>query len=416
MYWLRKRLLKYRWRRIEAAWRRGERLTLPLSIPSVFITGSVGKTTTCRMVEHILASSGLRVAVATTQGTFVGGEPRRVGDSASCRFASRLLLDRGVQAGVFELARGGLLREGIAFDGCDVGAVLNVFDNHLGLGGVETREQMAGVKAEVVRAARRMAVLNADDPLCLAMRAQVCAPETCLVSMMADTPELLAHMGAGGVGAYFDAASGEVHVVRGGEPICSVPVEEIPASLGGRFPPAIGNALFAMAIAYSMGVNARTIETAIRTFASDERSNPDRMNFYENLPFRLLMTTCDGQEAMRELALLAGRIDVPGRRLLLVYAMGNRSDAYIRGMSGVCAHAFDEYICTDAPLLRGRAPMETARLLAQGLLEAGVGEERITAAPDHDAALRAAFGRAREGDLLIVQSFYNQRARELGLI
>jgi cyanophycin synthetase len=416
MYWLRKRLLKYRWRRIEAAWRRGERLTLPLSIPSAFITGSVGKTTTCRMVEHILASSGLRVAVATTQGTFVGGEPRRVGDSSSCRFASRLLLDRGVQAGVFELARGGLLREGIAFDGCDVGAVLNVFDNHLGLGGVETREQMAGVKAEVVRAARRMAVLNADDPLCLAMRAQVIAVETCLVSMTADRPELLAHLEAGGVGAFLDVTSGKACLVRGGEPICSVPVEEIPATLGGRFPPAIGNVLFAMAIAHGMGVDARTIETAIRTFVSDERSNPDRMNFYEDLPYRLLMTTCDGREAMRELALLAGRIDVPGRKLLLVYSMGNRADAYIRGMSGVCAGAFDEYICTDAPSLRGRVPMETARLLAQGLIEEGVAEERITVAADHDDALRAAFGRVREGDLLVVQSFYSQRARELGLI
>lgn len=416
MYWLRKRFLKYRWRRIEAAWRRGERLTLPLKIPSVFITGSVGKTTTCRMVEHILASSGLRVAVSTTQGAFVGGERRRIGDSSSCRFASRLLLDRGVQAGVFELARGGLLREGIAFDGCDVGAVLNVFDNHLGLGGIETREQMAGVKAQVARAARRLAVLNADDPLCLAMRGQVRAPELCLVSMTAHMPELLAHVGAGGVGACFDAARGEARVVRGGEPVCSVPVAEIPAALGGLFPPAIGNMLFAMAIAWGMGVDPRTIETAIRSFASDEHSNPGRMNFHEGLPFRLLMTTCDGQEAMRELALLAGRIDVPGRRLLLVYAMGDRPDAYIRGMSGVCAGAFDEYICTDAPLLRGREPLETAGLLAQGLLEAGVGEERITVATDHDAALRAAFARAREGDLLVVQSFYSERARELGLI
>lgn len=416
MYWLRKKLLKHRWRRIEAAWRRGERLTLALKIPSVFITGSVGKTTTCRMVEHILASSGLRVAVSTTQGTFVDGQQKRVGDSSSCRFASRLLLERGVQAGVFELARGGLLRDGIAFDGCDVAAVLNVFDNHLGLDGIETREQMAAVKIQVVRAARRMAVLNADDPLCLAMRSQVGDTETCLVSMTADNPEVLVHVGAGGVGAFFDAARGLARVVRAGEPVCSVPVAEVPATLGGRFPPAIGNALFAMAITYGMGVDARTIETAIRTFVSDACSNPDRMNFYDDHPFKLLMTTCDGREAMHELALLAGRIEVSGRKLLLVYAMGDRSDAYIRAMSGVCAGAFDEYICTDAPSLRGREPMETARLLALGLIEAGVGEERITVAPDHDEALRVAFGRVREGDLLIVQSFYSHRARELGLI
>lgn len=416
MYWLRKRILKYRWRRIHSAWQRGERLTLPLRVPSAFITGSVGKTTTCRMVEHILASSGLTVAVSTTQGTFIGGQAKRVGDSSNCRYASRLLADRRVQACVFELARGGLLTDGIAFDGCDVGAVLNVYDNHVGLNGIETREQMAQVKAQVVRAARKLAVLNADDPLCLAMREGLRATEVCLVSLRSDNPELQAHLEHGGLAAVRDELHGELKLQRANTCLCAVPVTQIPASFGGLFPPALTNALFAMAIAFGMGVQPGHIGAAIRSFVSDERTNPGRMNFREDLPYKLLMTAADGLEAMRELAALAGRIAVPGRKLLLLYAMGDRPDDYIRGMSAVCAGVFDEYICTDAMALRNRAPMEVAGLLAEGLTAAGVPAAQVLIADDHDAALRMAFERVHSGDLLVVQSFYNQRARQLGLI
>lgn len=182
MYWLRKRILKYRWKRIHAAWKRGERLTLPLRVPSVLVTGSLGKTTTCRMVAHILSSSGLYVALSTTQGLFLNGVTRRLGDSATCPYASKLLLDSKVQAAVFELAHAALARDGIAFDGCDVSAVLNVRDNHVGFGGIDSVEDIARIKSQVAQVARRMVVLNADDPFCLAMRDQVRATETCLVN------------------------------------------------------------------------------------------------------------------------------------------------------------------------------------------------------------------------------------------
>lgn len=416
MYWLRRNLLKREWRRIQAAWRRGERLTLPLRLPSVFVTGSVGKTTTCRMVEHILAASGLTVGVSTTQGVFLGGRAIRIGDSSNCRYGSRLLLDRRVQAGVFELARGGLLTDGIAFDGCDVAAVLNVYDNHVGLNGVETREQMARVKAQVARAARKLAVLNADDPLCLAMRDSLRADALGLVSMCSRNTALQGHLLQGGMAAYLDRATRQLCLERDGERLCVVNARDVPASFNGRFAPALSNALFAMLIAAGMGIATDTIVAAIRSFDSDARSNPGRMNYREDLPFRLLLTSCDGREAMAGLAALVRQIDVPGRKLLMTYAMGNRPDEYLRAMAGACAGAFDDYLCADAPELRGRAAGETAALLRQGLLEAGVEPACVTSTADHDAALREAFRRVRPGDLLVVQSFYSHRIHELGLL
>ena len=414
MYWLRKRILKYHWRRIHAAWKRGERLTLPLRVPSAFVTGSVGKTTTCRMVEHILASSGLMVAASTTQGTFIGGRPTRIGDSSNCRYASRLLLDRRVQACVFELARGGLVTDGIAFDGCDVGAVLNVYDNHVGLNGIDTREQMARVKVQVARAARKLAVLNADDPLCLAMREEVRAPRLCMVSMRADNAQVLAHIEGSGEAAYLDPVTDTVYLVQAGRTRCRLSVADIGAAFGGRHRPGISNALFAMAIAHGMNVEPAIIERALKSFRSDAVSNPGRMNLVHESPFTLLVTWADGREPMEALADFARQTQTAGRRRLVMCAMGNRPDDYVRAMAGECADVFDTFVCTDPHELRGRGPGEIALLLAEGLKARGVAAQNIDVVPVHDEGLQRGFDQTREGDLLVVQSFYSQRIQELG--
>lgn len=416
MYWLRKRILKYRWKRIHAAWKRGERLTLPLRVPSVLVTGSLGKTTTCRMVAHILSSSGLYVALSTTQGLFLNGVTRRLGDSATCPYASKLLLDRKVQAAVFELAHAALARDGIAFDGCDVSAVLNVRDNHVGFGGIDSVEDIARIKSQVAQVARRMVVLNADDPFCLAMRDQVRATETCLVTMGARNAVVLGHLEQGCAAAVFQPDAGEIRFLRGEHVLCAVRVEEIPSTWGGLYRPAVGMAMFAMALAIGLGIEPGVVADGLRSFVSDERGNPGRMNVRNDLPYRLILTTGDGPEPIRALVDLVGRLPVGGRRILMLAAMGNRTDAFLRSLGRTAAGAFDTYVCSDSVELRGRSPGEVATLLAEGLDEAGVTPERIRVAENHDAALRMAFAEARQGDLLVVQSFHSGMAHALGLV
>jgi len=193
-----------RWRLLRAARRLGWAVEGRLRVPAAFVTGSVGKTTTCRMTAAILMAAGHRVGLTTTTGCSVAERPLRSGDSASARWAALVTGQPDCDVAVLEMARGGILNEGIPFTGCDVGAVLNVLDNHLGSDGIETRAQLAAVKGLVVEKARGLAVLNADDPLVLAMQDRTKAREVCLVSRRPESAAVIAHRAAGGLACFLD--------------------------------------------------------------------------------------------------------------------------------------------------------------------------------------------------------------------
>jgi cyanophycin synthetase len=410
-------ILKFRWRLIRLARKFGFNLKIALNIPSAFVTGSVGKTTTCRMLAAILAENGKVVGLSTTQGIYIGKETIRIGDSSNCQYASRLLIDKRVQAGVFELARGGLLTQGIVLNGCDVGSVLNVYDNHLGLGGIHTREDMANVKSAIAKSARNLAVLNADDPLCLAMRDQIVASNTCLVSMLADNPVIIDHMKAKGFTAFLDDRKEPIiNLYKGNELIGAIPATEIPASYDGLFRPALFNAMFAMALAYGMGVEFNVTRKALSVFQSNEETNPGRMNFYEHLPFKILITWADGAQALDELAHFIQGMNFSGDKYLMFCSMGNRPNRYIEDMGKSVAGFFTHYICSDHDDLRGRPPREAAELLSAGLIENGVSRESITIASSHQNALKIALNKPSINDLLVICTFASDAARKKVLV
>jgi cyanophycin synthetase len=408
---------KKKWKLIRSLRRRGFDLSARIgtTVPTVGITGSVGKTTTCRMVAHILARTGRTVALATTQGTYIGAETIQTGDSAGSAYLARLLRDRRVEAGVFEFARGGLIRDGMALTACDVGVVLNIHDNHIGQDGVGSREDLARIKRVVVRKARRMAVLNADDPLCLAMREDVRASRTCLVSMRPDNPAVLEHRAAHGPAVVLDDSGTTplIQVWEGRTLVAALDGSAIPATYGGSYQPSVNNALFATAAAYGLGIECTEIWDALREFSSSHETNPGRMNFFAGLPYALLLTRASSAQVMRELALFVRGLPVEGARHLMFSMVGNRPDDYLREAARAAAGRFDSYICSDWEELRGRGPGEVAGLLAQGLLREGVPESLVTVAPTHDEALRLAFSRARPGDLLVIISLSQQKVWDM---
>jgi len=400
------------WRLIKIARKHGFNYKIALNIPCAFVTGSAGKTTTCRMLAAILAENGKVVALSTTQGIYIGKETVRAGDSANCTHAYRLLLDKRVQAGVFEMARGGLLEQGIAFDGCDVAAVLNVHDNHLGLDGINTREKMARVKSAVVKSARKMAVLNADDPLCLAMRGQITSA-ACLISMYPDNPVITGHMEANGVAVFLNNKKEPViNMYKGSELIGSIPAIEIPASFNGLFRPALSNAMFAAALAYGMGVEFNVTRKALCNFQSNEETNPGRMNFHEHLPFKVLITWADGSQALDELVHFIRKMNFPGEKFLMFCSMGNRPDRFIKDMGKSAAGIFTHYICYDHDDLRGRPPIEAAQLLGEGLMENGVNREIITIVSSRRDGLEIALNKPSINDLLVVCTFASDAVRK----
>ncbi|MES2631894.1 MAG: Mur ligase family protein [Pseudomonadota bacterium] len=381
-------------------------------IPTAGVTGSVGKTTTTRLVAAILAQHGLAVGICTTQGTFVDGYRVKDRDSAGGTSANKLMQDPSVQAGAFEFARGGLVKFGMALDHIDVGAVLNIHDNHLGIDGVKTREDLATVKRLVVQNARKLAVLNADEPLCLAMREHIRAP-VCLFTEDAANPEVASHVAAGGLACILggEGPDAVIRLVQGPIAIGEIGATELPASWGGTYRPALLTSMVAAALAHGLGVPFATIRTALSSFQSESHSNPGRMNFIEGLPFRFLLTWSDGAESIRELSQFVKTLEVKGRKRFMYCAVGNRSDDFLMAMGGAAAGAFDQYICSDWEDRRGREPGAVAQLLARGLERAGVARDAIHVTAEHEEALRMAFDSSQEGDLLVVASFISTQAR-----
>ncbi|MFO1055646.1 MAG: Mur ligase family protein [Dongiaceae bacterium] len=369
-------------------------------IPTCAITGSLGKTTTANMVARILAASGLTVGRCTTTGVRLGTERLRAGDCAGGRFARELLLDARVEAGVFELARGGLLKEGMVLDDCTVGAVLNVSDNHVGADGIGGREDLAAIKAIVARRSRETLVLNAEDPLCLAMRERTAAGRIVLVGRRPDAAALRAHRDSGG--RVVTLEDGRIVRVENGIAEGLVDLAAIPATLGGRHGGKVWNALFAVAIADALRVPAGSIRDALHAFGPSLADSEGRFSVVDRLPFRVILDHATGREATAELAAAARSMPTTGRRLVHVMASGQMSQSLIRDTGRALAGTFDLHVCTS---WARRPPPEAGlveRTLRDGLLEGGVPPDRILCIAAEDAALRRIFAEARAGDLVVV--------------
>lgn len=386
-------------------------------VPTVGITGSIGKTTTSQMLARIIAASGRTVALSTTQGAWIGKEQVHEGDVAGGGMARTLLCDPGVDAGVFELARGGLLKSGLGLDALTVGVVLNVHDNHLGVDGLDSRDDLARVKRLVVERAKKLAIINADDPLCLAMWDFAGAEKICLVSMEPRNPALAGHRKSGGMAACLVDAEGrkELRVYESGQLVGAMEAGDIPASWKGNFTPAITNALFAMAIAHGLGIEFAVIKEELRQFQSTPDTNPGRTNFLAGFPFQFCLTWADGEAAVAGIAKFIDQLKVQGKKRLVFCSPGNRPNWYITSMGRAAAGHFDEYICCDWEELRGRPEGEAPALLRQGLLEAGVKSENIRMIFPHDEAMDQGLASALAGDLLVMATYSSCRIlRKLG--
>jgi cyanophycin synthetase len=353
-------------------------------IPTCGITGTHGKTTTANMVARILGATGLTVGRCTTVGVTVGEERRRSGDCAGGRYARELLLDPQLEAGVFELARGGLLNEGMTIEDCDVGAVLNVLDNHIGSDGITSRADLARIKSIVARRARRALVLNAEDPLCLAMREGAMAERLWLVAHDPAAPALVDHRAAGGAAVFLPTAAegGAIMLTTdGGAGTAVIAPRDIPATLGGHHLGKLWNAMFATAIAYAMGAPLERIREGLRSFKPDMADSQGRCSIIDRHPFRVLLDYGTGGDAIGQLVDAVRAMPVAGRRLVYVMAAGRSEDALIRGTGRALAGVFDLYVCTDWAKRPRPDPQAVPRLLRDGIVAGGVEPERVVCLP-----------------------------------
>lgn len=378
-------------------------------IPVVAVTGTNGKSTTVRMVARILARHGLSVGFTSTSGVYIEGERVWKGDASGPISARMLLADAAVEVAVLETARGGILREGLGFDRCDVGCVLNVSEDHLGVNGIQTIEELAAVKSVVTESVARggVSVLNGDDPLTIRMarHARGALAYFSLAGGPALSAHLQKHIALGGMAAALAPSmrGGDLVLYEAGRSQSVMSVDSLPSALRGAARFNIANGLAATLIARGLGVPVDTIAAALADFHSSFEDNPGRMNIHAAHGVRIVVDYAHNPAGVIALgdAVHALRGD-EGRIIGCISIPGDRRDADIREMGVLAARLFDKIIFREKPDGRGRAPGEVLRLMRDGALSDGCTEDRLHCIADEAAAMAAALAMARPGDLVVL--------------
>lgn len=381
----------------------------PSRIPLLAVTGTNGKTTTARMVAHILKMSGKRVGLTTTDGIYIDGELYMRGDMTGPWSARMVLKDSTVDAAVLETARGGIVREGLGFDRIDVGAVLNVQSDHLGMGGVHTIRDLARIKSLVVEVVHRRgtSVLNADDPLCLEMRDQA-GGRIAYFSLQdgREGPEhLRQHIESGGLAVVLQkGAKGDMLTIYDEEHYIPLLWSHlIPATMEGLATANVANALAATAMTYAFGIPPETIRQALRTFSTSFFQTPGRLNIYDGHPFRVLMDYGHNPAALEQMRDLVAKLRPKHPRIVGVLSgPGDRRDEDLLALGKFAAEMFDELIIKQDDRLRGRASGEAADLLEEGARGAGMANSAMTRILPELEAVRYALDHGQPGDLLVI--------------
>lgn len=334
-------------------------------IPIIAITGTNGKTTTTRLMAHIVKTAGFSTGFTTTDGVYINDELVLKGDCSGPSSAQMVLKDSAVEFAVLETARGGILRSGLGYDQCDCAIVTNVAEDHLGIGGIDTLEKLARVKSVVPETvhANGYAVLNADDDLVYAMRENVKC-KVALFSLYADSARVEEHCKGGGLAAVYE--NGYLLLRIGNH---YIPIEEaanIPITFGGRAEFNIANALAAALAAYTTKIKLGTIREALRSFVPSKESTPGRINIFEFNDFTVLMDYAHNPHGVRALGKFVKTFDAT-TKIGVITGVGDRRDEDITAMGEEAAKVFNEIIIRHDDDMRGRTYEELDRLLTTGI-------------------------------------------------
>ncbi|MDN5789317.1 MAG: cyanophycin synthetase [Micrococcales bacterium] len=390
-------------------------------VPIVAVTGTNGKTTTSRMIAHIFKGIGRKVGMTSTDGVVIDERLVIKADASGPRSARMVLQNPRVDFAVMEVARGGILREGLGYDRNDVAVVTNVSPDHLGRGGIDTLRQLADVKSVIVEAVPRdgFAVLNADDPHVRTMRRR-CSGGIVWFSLQppgSDIREFIDdYCRRGGRAVVLDPSDkGEMIVIRHGRRSMHLAwTHLLPSTFGGAARFNVANAMAAAGAAFAAGAPLHDIRQGLRTFATTYYLSPGRLNLLQVGGADVFIDYCHNPAGMRELGRFvdryadqrAGQSEF-GRmsRIGMIGAAGDRRDDDIRELGAVAADYFDVIVIREDERLRGRKPGEAAQLLAEGArarMDEGARCRQIETVLDELQATRHAVARSNPGDIVVL--------------
>jgi len=335
-------------------------------IPIIAITGTNGKTTTTRITAHIAKSAGKKVGYTTSDGVYIQNQLMMKGDCTGPISSQFVLKDPTVDFAILECARGGILKNGLAFQNCEVAIVTNVAADHMGLGGINTLEQMAKLKAVVPETVfpHGYAVLNADDDLVFAM-AKDLSCNVALFSMEENNARIKAHCKKGGLAAVFE--NGYISILKGTWKIRVIHVKDVPITFEGKAMHNIANCLPAVMAAYLYrDITIEDIRSALMSFVPSANQTPGRLNFFQFKNFTMLADFAHNPHGMRLLSDFISKLDYP-KKIGLISGTGDRRDEDIRELGLISAQCFDEIIIRCDKNLRGRTAEEIIQLLKEGI-------------------------------------------------
>lgn len=382
----------------------------PSRIPVIAVTGTNGKTTTTRLIAHVVKNSGLNVGFTTTEGIYIGNSLVQPGDNTGPVSAQLVLKDPTVEIAVLETARGGIIRAGLGFDRCDIGVVMNVTVDHLGLKDIETIEDMARVKAVVPRAVGRngYAVLNADDELVFAMGADT-PGHVALFSMEEANPHIVEHTQEGGIACVFE--NGYVTLLKGKWKVRVEKVINIPLTYSGRAAFMIQNVLAATLATYLQGISIEDIRVGLTTFVPSVAQTPGRLNLIEMGDFTVLIDFAHNPAGMEALQRFISKF--PNKiKTGVIGGTGDRRDDDLLLYGRIAAQMFTNVIVREDDDLRGRPPGDSTRFVVEGIksVSPDMPIREITDAPE---AITYALKHARKGELVVILADKVSRSVEL---
>jgi len=368
-------------------------------IPVVAVTGTNGKTTTVRLIAHLLTASGLRTGMTNTDGVYVQGRQIDSGDCSGPRSARNVLLHPDVDAAVFETARGGILREGLAFDRCQVAVVTNVGSgDHLGLNYITTLDDLKVLKRVIVMnvAESGYAVLNGTDPIVASMAAK-CKGKVIFFGADRSHPVIATHLAQGSRTVYVE--DGQIVAAEGSEQH-RISLAQVPITRNGAIGFQVENVMASVAAAWGVGISWDSIRLGLKTFANDSDNAPGRFNVFDYKGATVIADYGHNPDAIA--ALVQAVETMPAnRRGVVISGAGDRRDEDITGQTEILGRAFDDVILYEDACQRGRESGEVVALLRKGL-DGAPRTSHVQEIFGEFLAIDTALGRLQSGDLCLI--------------
>ena len=370
-------------------------------IPIIAVTGTNGKTTTTRLIAHIVKNNGFRVGFTTSDGIYVQNSMLTKGDTTGPVSAEFILKDPTVEFAVLETARGGILRSGLGFGKCDVAVVTNIQEDHMGLSDINTLKDMANVKGVVARAVKRdgYVVLNADNEHTVSI-AKTVDCKIAYFSMDEHNPVIVEHCKTGGIAAIYE--NGFITIKKGDWKFRVEKASHVPLTFGGKVTFMIYNVLAATLATYVYGFTIEDIKLNLNTFIPSAVQTPGRMNIFDFKEYKVMIDFAHNADGFRGIKEFLSTIDSP-YKIGIITGTGDRRDDDIRDMGRISAQMFDHIIIRQDKFLRGRLAEDIVKLLVEGIMEVNP-KQSYEYIPKEVEALRHALDIAKPGTFITALS------------